>query len=110
VTEFKHLTGQNHPKTTLVYEYPTLDGDPYYPIPRPENAQLYARYQALAAQKRGVYFAGRLGTYKYYNMDQVVAQALTLYSKLQGVERTKATTEHTLHYVPVKMQEADQKS
>ena len=105
VTEFKHLTGQNHPKTTLVYEYPTINGDPYYPIPRPENAQLYARYQALAAQKPGVYFAGRLATYKYYNMDQVVAQALTLYAKIQRLERAKATTEHTLHYVPSGMPE-----
>lgn len=109
VTEFKHLTGQNHPKTTLVYEYPTMDGDPYYPIPRAENAQLYARYQALAAQKRGVYFAGRLGTYKYYNMDQVVAQAITLYSKIQKLERTTAATEHTFHYVPVKLPETDHK-
>jgi UDP-galactopyranose mutase len=109
VTEFKHLTGQSHPKTTLVYEYPTMDGDPYYPIPRPENAQLYARYQALAAQKRGVYFAGRLGTYKYYNMDQVVAQAITLYAKLQGLERAKAADEHTLHYVPVKVPEVKHK-
>jgi UDP-galactopyranose mutase len=109
VTEFKHLTGQQHPKTTLVYEYPTTDGDPYYPIPRPENAQLYSRYQKLAAQKRGVHFAGRLGTYKYYNMDQVVAQALTLYSKIQGLERTKAVSEYTLHYMPVKLPETGQK-
>jgi UDP-galactopyranose mutase len=109
VTEFKHLTGQRHSKTTLVYEYPTRDGDPYYPIPRPENAQLYARYQALAAQKRGVHFAGRLATYKYYNMDQVVAQALTLYSKIQGVERTKAPNEYALQYVPVKLPETGQK-
>jgi UDP-galactopyranose mutase len=109
VTEFKHLTGQNHPKTTLVYEYPTNDGDPYYPIPRTENAQLYARYQTLAAQKRGVHFAGRLATYKYYNMDQVVAQALTLYSKIQGVERTKASSEYTLHYVPANLPETGRK-
>ena len=109
VTEFKHLTGQKHAKTTLVYEYPTADGDPYYPIPRAENAQLYARYQTLAAQKRGVHFAGRLATYKYYNMDQVVAQALTLYSKIQGLERTKATSEYTLRYVPVKMTETGKK-
>ena len=106
VTEFKHLTGQKHPKTTLVYEYPTMNGDPYYPIPRPENAQLYARYQAMAERHRGVYFAGRLGTYKYYNMDQVVAQAITLYAKLQNLERAKATTQHTLQYVPVNLPEA----
>jgi UDP-galactopyranose mutase len=108
VTEFKHLTGQKHAQTTLVYEYPTVDGDPYYPIPRAENAQLYARYQALAAQKLGVHFAGRLATYKYYNMDQVVAQALTLYSKIQGLERTTAASEYTLHYVPVKLPENGQ--
>jgi UDP-galactopyranose mutase len=107
VTEFKHLTGQSHTKTTLVYEYPTTNGDPYYPIPRPENAQLYARYQSLASQKRGVYFAGRLATYKYYNMDQVVAQALTLYARIQGLERIQATAEQTLRYVPVKLPEAD---
>jgi UDP-galactopyranose mutase len=109
VTEFKHLTGQKHAKTTLVYEYPTASGDPYYPIPRPENAQLYARYQMLAAQKRRVHFAGRLATYKYYNMDQVVAQALTLYSKIQGLERNQAASEYTLHYVPVKLPETGQK-
>src|SRR5687767_1149532 len=109
VTEFKHLTGQKHAKTTLVYEYPTTNGDPYYPIPRAENAQLYARYQTLAAQKRGVYFAGRLATYKYYNMDQVVAQALTLYSKIQKLDQTKATSEYTLHYVPVKLPETGHK-
>lgn len=108
VTEFKHLTGQQHLKTTLVYEYPTISGDPYYPIPRPENAQLYARYHSLATKKRGVHFAGRLATYKYYNMDQVVAQALKLYSKIQGLERTKAASEYTMHYVPVKMPETGQ--
>jgi UDP-galactopyranose mutase len=87
VTEFKYLSGQDHPKTTLVYEYPTDDGDPYYPVPTAENAALYAKYQALADDTRDVQFLGRLGTYKYYNMDQVVAQALSLYSKIAGVPR-----------------------
>ncbi|HYE95606.1 MAG TPA: UDP-galactopyranose mutase [Rubricoccaceae bacterium] len=82
ITEFKYLTGQEHPKTALVYEYPTAEGDPYYPIPRPENAELYRRYEALANQTTGVHFVGRLATYKYYNMDQVVAQALTLFDRL----------------------------
>jgi UDP-galactopyranose mutase len=82
VTEFKHLTGQDHPKTTVVYEYPKDGGDPYYPVPRPENLELYKQYQALADRTPRVHFAGRLGTYKYYNMDQVVAQALALYRKL----------------------------
>jgi UDP-galactopyranose mutase len=84
VTELKHLTGQVHPKTTLVTEYPRAEGDPYYPIPRPENAALYKRYQALADATPGVHFVGRLATYKYYNMDQVVAQALATFERLMG--------------------------
>lgn len=82
-TEFKHLTGQEHPRTTLVREYPTADGDPYYPIPRPENTALYQRYLQLAEATPGVVFVGRLGTYKYYNMDQVTAQALATFRRLQ---------------------------
>lgn len=86
VTEFKHLTGQEHAKTTLVYEYPRAEGDPYYPVPRPENAALYKQYQQLAEQTPGVYFVGRLATYKYYNMDQVTAQALSTYRKIKAKE------------------------
>ncbi|MEP0888582.1 MULTISPECIES: UDP-galactopyranose mutase [unclassified Leptolyngbya] len=82
VTEFKYLTGQEHPKTSIVYEYPKAEGDPYYPVPRPENADLYKRYKALADATPNVHFVGRLATYKYYNMDQVVAQALALYAQL----------------------------
>lgn len=91
VTEFKYLTGQQHRKTSLVYEYPRADGDPYYPIPRPENAELYRKYEALAQTTQNVHFVGRLATYKYYNMDQVVAQALTLYSKIAGLARNEST-------------------
>jgi UDP-galactopyranose mutase len=87
VTEFKYLTGQEHPKTTVVYEFSRAEGDPYYPVPRPENMALYKKYQDLAEATSGVHFLGRLGTYKYYNMDQVVAQALTLYRKLSGASR-----------------------
>ena len=87
ITEFKHLTGQVHSKTSMVYEYPCDGGDPYYPVPRSENAALYKRYEALGAATRGVHFTGRLATYKYYNMDQVVAQALTLCAKLTGKSR-----------------------
>jgi UDP-galactopyranose mutase len=81
-TEFKHLTGQIHPATTVVREYPRADGDPYYPIPRPETKAMYERYRVLADATPGVHFVGRLATYKYYNMDQVVAQALTVASRL----------------------------
>jgi UDP-galactopyranose mutase len=82
VTEFKYLTGQKHSKTAVVFEYPQAEGDPYYPVPRPENAELYKRYQLLANSLPNVYFTGRLATYKYYNMDQVIAQSLTLYKKI----------------------------
>jgi UDP-galactopyranose mutase len=92
VTEFKHLTGQVHPKTGIVYEYPKDTGDPYYPIPRPECAELYDEYRLLAEATPGVHFVGRLATYRYYNMDQVVAQALTLFDKITGVKAAKAST------------------
>jgi UDP-galactopyranose mutase len=82
VTEFKYLTGQEHTRTTLVYEYPRAEGDPYYPVPRPENAERYKRYKALADATPHVHFVGRLATYKYYNMDQVVAQALAVYDRI----------------------------
>ena len=87
VSEFKYLTGQEHPKTTIVYEYPRAAGDPYYPVPRAENTALYKQYQALAEQTPGVHFVGRLATYKYYNMDQVVAQALTTWERLRTSRR-----------------------
>ncbi len=92
ITEFKYLTGQEHAKTSVVYEFPRAEGDPYYPVPRPENAEIYNKYKALADAMTGVHFVGRLATYKYYNMDQVVAQALTLYRKLAGTKPEKAPT------------------
>lgn len=82
ITEFKHLTGQKHHKTAIVYEYPTAEGDPYYPIPRKENQDVYNQYKKLADKTPNVFFTGRLGTYKYYNMDQVVAQSLALFRKI----------------------------
>lgn len=82
ITEFKYLTGQKHHKTSVVYEYPKADGDPYYPIPNPEYNELYRRYQELTNELEDVYFVGRLATYKYYNMDQVVAQALSTFKKI----------------------------
>jgi UDP-galactopyranose mutase len=83
ITEFKHLTGQQNPLTSVVYEYPRAEGDPYYPVPRPENTALYKKYEAEAEALEDVTFVGRLATYKYYNMDQVVAQALTAFKRLR---------------------------
>jgi UDP-galactopyranose mutase len=89
-TEFKYLTGQEHPSTSIVYEFPGTTGDPYYPIPRPDNAALYKKYQALAEATPDVHFVGRLATYRYYNMDQVIGQALTLFAKLSRMQRADA--------------------
>jgi UDP-galactopyranose mutase len=82
VTEFKHLTGQTHPTTTIAREYPRATGDPYYPIPRADNRALYAKYASKAAAERNVTFVGRLAEYRYYNMDQVVASALEAFEQL----------------------------
>jgi UDP-galactopyranose mutase len=84
VTEFKYLTGQEHPKTSIVYEFPQDTGDPYYPVPRPENHDIYQKYKSLADATPDVHFIGRLATYKYYNMDQVTGQALALFKRLSG--------------------------
>lgn len=84
ITEFKHLTGQKHPLTSIVREYPTSEGDPYYPIPRDENEKLFKQYQALANAEENVTFVGRLAEYRYYNMDQVVGAALNAVDKILG--------------------------
>jgi UDP-galactopyranose mutase len=86
ITEFKYLTGQAHPKTSIVYEFPKSDGDPYYPVPRAENVERYRQYKTLADATPDVHFVGRLATYKYYNMDQVVAQALALVQQIARAE------------------------
>jgi UDP-galactopyranose mutase len=93
ITEYKHLTGQEHARTSISYEFPCAEGDPYYPVPRPENAALYKRYQALADRTPGVSFVGRLATYKYYNMDQVVGQALALYTRLRAAASASQDSE-----------------
>lgn len=90
ITEYKHLTGQVHPKTSITREFPTDQGDPYYPIPAPENAALYKRYEELAERIANVTFTGRLGTYRYYNMDQVVAQSLALFHRIAQTSRLAA--------------------
>ncbi|MCC2979485.1 UDP-galactopyranose mutase [Sphingomonas sp. IC4-52] len=82
VTEYKHLTGDSSPVTSITYEYPAAEGDPYYPIPREENQALFKRYEALAIAEENVTFVGRLATYRYYNMDQVVGQALATARRL----------------------------
>jgi UDP-galactopyranose mutase len=92
VTEYKHLTGQEHPRTSITYEYPRASGDPYYPVPRPENQELYRQYERLAQTTPDVWFVGRLATYRYYNMDQVVGQALATFRRI--CERSEARAAH----------------
>ena len=82
ISEYKHLTGQEAPVTTVTYEYPSAEGDPYYPIPRPENQELFKKYEALGDETEGVTFVGRLATYRYYNMDQIVGQALATFRRM----------------------------
>ena len=90
ISEYKHMTGQEHPRTTVTREYPSAEGDPYYPIPREENQLLFKRYEALADATPGVTFVGRLATYRYYNMDQVVGQALSAFRRLPTREEGSA--------------------
>ena len=96
ITEYKHLTGQQHSKTTITYEYPCSEGDPYYPIPRAENQALFKRYEALARAEKDTYFVGRLATYRYYNMDQVVGQSLALFRRIEAAETQPAADQVAL--------------
>jgi len=91
VTEFRHLTGQPAEVSTLAYEFPVADGEPYYPIPRPQNRELYHRYEALALTRPDVLFVGRLARYQYLNMDQVVAAALVAIDRWAEARDAKPT-------------------
>ena len=88
VTEYKHLTGQVHARTSIAFEYPAPAGDPFYPVLHESSRRRHARYRALAARTPDVHFIGRLGSFRYFNIDQVVGQALTLASRLVGQGQT----------------------
>ena len=96
ISEYKYLTGQRHSQTSITIEYPAAEGDPYYPIPRPENQAMYKRYQALADDTPDVTFVGRLATYRYYNMDQVVGQALAAFRRLDASRAKQASDQIVL--------------
>jgi UDP-galactopyranose mutase len=94
ITEYKHMTGQRRRGTSITYEFPSGTGDPYYPVPKPENQALFKRYEELADNTPGVTFVGRLATYRYYNMDQVVGQALATWRRLEpSGEQEQISTE-----------------
>jgi UDP-galactopyranose mutase len=90
ITEYKHLTGQRARVTSITREYPADEGDPYYPIPNAPAQAMYKRYDALARECDHVTFVGRLATYRYYNMDQIVGQALATWRRLDARWRTEA--------------------
>ncbi len=86
ITEMKYLTGQKSSNTTICYEYPKAFMDKenqirYYPIPKEENNDLFKSYFNETNKLKSVIFCGRLADYKYYNMDQVVARALSVFEK-----------------------------
>jgi UDP-galactopyranose mutase len=86
IVELKHATGQLCANTTIVREYPDDVGpgkEPYYPVPAPDAAALYKKYKELADAQKNVSFIGRLATYRYYNMDQVVGMALAEVDKIE---------------------------
>ncbi len=91
IVEYKHITGQKHPKTTIVKEYPSSVGEPYYPIPSKRNKEIYEKYkkEALALEKQQIYFVGRLANYKYFNMDQAFKNALDLFAYLMENKHIK---------------------
>ena len=97
ISEYKHLTGQEHRQTSITLEYPSAEGDPYYPIPREENELLYKRYEALADATPNVTFVGRLATYRYYNMDQIVGQALSVFRRFDAARKARHLEKEAPH-------------
>lgn len=84
IVEYKHFTGRKNPRTTISREYTTDEGDPYYPVPNPQNEQICRRYREEADKLPDVHFVGRLANYKYFNMDQAFKNALDLFARLEG--------------------------
>jgi UDP-galactopyranose mutase len=83
IIEYKHFGNQKSDTTTIVKEFTTDEGDPYYPVPNPKNQQIYEKYKAEADALVDVYFVGRLANYKYFNMDQAFKNALELFNSLE---------------------------
>lgn len=83
IIEYKHFGNQQSAKTTIVKEFTTDEGDPYYPVPNARNQRIYERYKAEADKLTDIYFVGRLANYKYFNMDQAFKNALNLFGELQ---------------------------
>ena len=76
-------------RTVTCTEYPMWKGLPCYPVPNKANHALFKKYLALTKNVKNVYFAGRLATYRYINMDQAVLDALDLYDHLSKKQPIK---------------------
>ncbi len=90
--EIKHVTRQQHSETVISFETPRAKGEPFYPIPKKENRELFSRYQLLAERERierNVYFCGRLAQYRYFNTDEVIEEALECFQRIQTECGTK---------------------
>ena len=83
ITEYKKLTWQKHGKTTVGKEFPSSEGEPYYPFPTGECRAQFALYEEEMKQEKKVIFLGRLAEYRYYNMDGVVRRALDAFERLR---------------------------
>ncbi len=85
IVEHKKLYGQTHHKTLVTKEYSQNEGEPYYPFPNKKNRKIYEKYQkeAQKLEKNGIYFVGRLASYKYINMNQAVKMALDLHRRIK---------------------------
>jgi len=83
--EYKHFLNQNSPKTIIVSETTNDVGEPYYPVPDKANLALYEKYKVLAEEeeRKNIFFVGRLANYKYFNMDQAIANALAFFKSLK---------------------------
>ncbi len=112
IVEYKHFTGQNNPKTTISREYSTDEGEPYYPVPNPDNDAIFQRYREEADKLSGIFFVGRLANYKYFNMDQAFKNALDLFDQLEGNDGTgdapkRVAPESIKHQTPNPLPKAD---
>jgi len=99
IVEYKHVPNQPQAvkdgkvKGTLIAkEVSSAVGDPYYPVPNPKNNKLYEKYRALAEKEPGVAFVGRLASYKYFNMDQAILNALEMFDNLKETGKLEPKT------------------
>lgn len=87
VTEFKKMTGQVHPKTTILKEFPCFGEEPFYPYPTQKWKRIADKYRKMAQKEENIIFLGRLAEYKYYDMDDVIRKALDVFQILQKREK-----------------------